>query len=391
MSQPAAALGDFAAHGGTIAIGSPNVLIGGRPAARQGDSVACPLHGMGVISQGSATVLINGMPAARLLDLTGCLVAGLAAMSVPSVLGPPPDGAPPIEWAGSFAPEKNGKFHEQNDKERGGVSVLHAEGHITDADKDGTRDTMSGAAELLRMRNEGALSPPSIDFPLFGKMEVYGTHSEDIAYANAQASANVTHYGGSASGSIEGGLSKSSGSLAISPVGDNGKNPLLSVGQEVNLMHAKAEGDALLGSDATRVGVGGGYSYGAEALSTETTYIGTTPTGPAIKNFNVQGIFKKSVSWAHTPEVGGGGWLYYDKSKQRLFARIKGKVAAWLGVGGELEISAGVKFHDDPPPAPAPTPAVAAKPSFSYLNTPGFGMEGVPGTILLGNPTVLIG
>nr|GFB25952.1 hypothetical protein [Tanacetum cinerariifolium] len=149
-AQPAAALGDVAAHGGAIVIGSPNVFIGGRPAARQGDSVACPFHGMGVVSRGSATVFINGTPAARLLDTTGCLVAGLVAISIPSVLGPAPAaapaapapaGAPPIEWAGSFAPEKNGKFYEQNDKEPGGVSALHAEGHVTDADKDGTYDT----------------------------------------------------------------------------------------------------------------------------------------------------------------------------------------------------------------------------------------------------------
>jgi len=406
MSQPAAAQGDAAAHAGIIAIGSTNVLIGGRPAARQGDSVTCPFHGMGVISKGSGSVFINGMPAARLLDMTGCLVAGLAAISVPAVLGPPPTAAPvaapaqdaaePIDWAGSFARGKNGKTHEQNDKERGGLSVLHAEAHITDADKDGTRDNISGAAELLRMRNKGALSPPSIDFPLFGKMEVYGTHSEDIVYANAQAAANVTHYGGSASGTAEAGLSKSSASLAISPVGDNGLNPLISVGQEVNLMHAKAEADVLVGSDATRVGLGGGYSYGAEALSTETTYIATTPTSPYINDLNFQGVYKKNVAWAHTPEVGGGAWLYYDKSKQRLFARIKGKVAAWLSIGGELELSAGVKFHDDPPPPAtpppaAPAPAPAADFSSYYLNTPGFGMTGVPGSIMVGNPTVLIG
>ncbi|RZK22725.1 MAG: hypothetical protein EOO56_07510 [Hymenobacter sp.] len=387
MSKPAAALGDIAAHGGVIVLGSFNVFIGGRPAARQGDSITCPLHGTGVISQGSASVFINGMPAARLGDITGCMMMGLAAISVPAVLGPPPVAASPIEWAGSFAPKKNGKFHEQNDQERGGTSALHAETHITDTDKDGTRDNVSVAAELLRMRNNGVLSPPSVDIPFFGKMEVYGTHSEDIVYGSAQASANVTHFGGSASGMAEAGLSKSSSSISISPVGDKGKNPFVSIGQEVNLMHAKGEADLLVGSDSNRVGLGGGYTYGAEALSTETTYIGTLPAG---STYNAQAIFKKSFSWGATPEVGGGGWLYYDKSKQRLFARIKGKVAAFFKVGGELEISMGVRFHDDPPPAPA-APAKPAKPAFSYLNTPGFGPSGIPGTIMLGNFRVMIG
>ena len=45
--------------------GAPNVLIGGLPAARLGDSC-----GVDAIVKGSATVLIGGMPAARIGDLT---------------------------------------------------------------------------------------------------------------------------------------------------------------------------------------------------------------------------------------------------------------------------------------------------------------------------------
>jgi uncharacterized Zn-binding protein involved in type VI secretion len=56
--------------------GAPNVLIGGKPAARVSDmSVPCMLPscipgGPGVIMKGSATVYIGGMPAARVLDKT---------------------------------------------------------------------------------------------------------------------------------------------------------------------------------------------------------------------------------------------------------------------------------------------------------------------------------
>jgi uncharacterized Zn-binding protein involved in type VI secretion len=124
MSKPAAAFGDIAAHGGTVVIGSMNVLIGGRPAARKGDPVACALHGMGTVTQGSSTVFINGMPAARLGDMTGCMIPGLAAISVPAVLGPPSVPAsleaPPIQGARTLAHGKDGKFHEENDKAKGG-------------------------------------------------------------------------------------------------------------------------------------------------------------------------------------------------------------------------------------------------------------------------------
>ena len=81
-SEPAARVGDPgqpALHAGSaITTGSPTVLIGGQPAARQGDATTCPQlcviqtlpptvvpHSDGVILNGSATVLINGRPAAK--------------------------------------------------------------------------------------------------------------------------------------------------------------------------------------------------------------------------------------------------------------------------------------------------------------------------------------
>ncbi|MEM9666295.1 MAG: PAAR domain-containing protein, partial [Bacteroidota bacterium] len=62
------------AHGGTIVVGFPTVLIGGQPAARVGDMHVCPMvtpapapvpHvGGPVVSPGAPTVLIGGVPAA---------------------------------------------------------------------------------------------------------------------------------------------------------------------------------------------------------------------------------------------------------------------------------------------------------------------------------------
>ena len=79
---PAARLGDQTAHGGTIVVGFPTVLIGGQPAARVGDMHACPMmtpgvppipHVGGPVSgPGSPTVLIGGVPAARVGDMCVC-------------------------------------------------------------------------------------------------------------------------------------------------------------------------------------------------------------------------------------------------------------------------------------------------------------------------------
>lgn len=75
---PAARLGDVTAHGGSIVVGLPTVLIGGLPAARVGDMHVCPQvtalvpHVGGPINMGSATVLIGSMPAARMGDMCVC-------------------------------------------------------------------------------------------------------------------------------------------------------------------------------------------------------------------------------------------------------------------------------------------------------------------------------
>ena len=69
--------------GQSVMVGAINVLIGGMPAARVGDICICVLPAGPVpcapIVKGSATVLIGGMPAARVGDTTahgGSIVVG---------------------------------------------------------------------------------------------------------------------------------------------------------------------------------------------------------------------------------------------------------------------------------------------------------------------------
>ena len=74
MGKPAARVGDATAHVSPLSPGPgcPTVLIGGRPAWRAGsDTHVCPLmdgpkpHVGGTIAVGSATVFVGGLPAAR--------------------------------------------------------------------------------------------------------------------------------------------------------------------------------------------------------------------------------------------------------------------------------------------------------------------------------------
>lgn len=63
--------------------GCPTVLIGGMPAARLGDMCTC-VGPPDVIVMGSTTVLIGGMPAARMGDMTAH--GGSIVLGVPTVL-----------------------------------------------------------------------------------------------------------------------------------------------------------------------------------------------------------------------------------------------------------------------------------------------------------------
>lgn len=78
MGQPAARVGDLTSHGTPLlpGPGCPTVLIGGMPAWRAtADTHVCPLvdvlkpHVGGVVAVGSVTVMIGGLPAARQGDL----------------------------------------------------------------------------------------------------------------------------------------------------------------------------------------------------------------------------------------------------------------------------------------------------------------------------------
>lgn len=79
MGKPAARLGDTTAHGGTITLGNPTLMVGKMPASTLGDMHVCPMctgpvpHVGGPITLGSMGVLLGKKPAARVSDLSVCV------------------------------------------------------------------------------------------------------------------------------------------------------------------------------------------------------------------------------------------------------------------------------------------------------------------------------
>ena len=69
--------------GGPIVAGAPTVLIGSLPAARVGDMLVC-VGPPDSIVKGSSTVIICGMPAARMGDTTAH--GGSIVLGIPTVL-----------------------------------------------------------------------------------------------------------------------------------------------------------------------------------------------------------------------------------------------------------------------------------------------------------------
>ena len=72
-----------------LATGSPDVIVNGQPAGRVGDSYpahSCPAHPphSGVIAAGSSTVFINNRAAGRISDPVSC--GGSVAVGSPNVI-----------------------------------------------------------------------------------------------------------------------------------------------------------------------------------------------------------------------------------------------------------------------------------------------------------------
>lgn len=72
MNRPLIRVDDPTSHGGKVVEGSENMIIDGKPVARVGDKVSCPIHGDTTIDSGSPTYIVDGKPTARDGDKTAC-------------------------------------------------------------------------------------------------------------------------------------------------------------------------------------------------------------------------------------------------------------------------------------------------------------------------------
>lgn len=359
---PAARVGDQTQHGGVITgPGATTVLIGFRPAAREGDYHVCPMsdpgpkpHVGGPIVGHSATVEIEMAMAARKFDKAACNSVGVSGAGVPPVVG---SGVPPVKKSWVFAPglDPGGLRLKpmDPDRERSWLQVLPLDVAVSDTDQDGTYDTQDGTVSVLRRNNGGDVN--LVDGGALGGLEVGMQDHSDWFYAREHLEAHgdsVGVPGGGGSAQVEAGVNTRSNRRWVGPADDHGANPYLA--HELTVTAGMVEtphGGFLLGDDGDRVGLGAdlelwtGPAFGggtiAEIMSKSTV---TTPT---VGGANAQWNLTLGGGVSPTPGAGLGAYLYYDKSDGRVY--FKWYLAGDFAGKGDIifEWSAGRAFQSE--------------------------------------------
>ncbi|MCT2416979.1 PAAR domain-containing protein [Pantoea sp. 22096] len=315
MGQPAArAIIDISAHTGPIQSGSPDVIIGGFPAARKGDTLSCSEHGNGLIVGGSGTVFVNGIPVARKGDKTHCNDGG----ELPSSGSKP---AAPHYWGGSLAKKagEDGMLHDEIYDAR----VLGAYASLEDKNLNGDFDTASAGFALSDITLGNLKSQDLLRGEMRTKVAVanatgslYGG-GNDIYGLNTNATATGIQYGGSAAAGKEGTLYGGvSGDVTIGTA------------------EAKAVGEIYSGNK-------GRYGFtlegGAEAKGVK---------GEVSGSIDILGIVSgEAKADASLGSVGlsGGGSLFWETTDSSANLRVAGGVAALIGLKGDASLKVAFK------------------------------------------------
>lgn len=315
MGMPAArASVDKAAHDGPIQCGSPDVIIGGFPAARKGDEFSCKQHGGGIIVSGSGSVFVNGMALARQGDKTQCHAGGASA---PAKCKP----APPQYWGGSLAKKAgdDGMLHGEHYDAR----ILGAYASLKDSTNDGSYDTVSTGFSLENL----TLANMKSDALLKGELR------NKIADANATGSL----YTG------DSGIYGSNGKAAAAGMqyGATG-----SIGTE-NTLYAIATGDVTLGTaDAKAVaevytGNKGRYGFSVEG-GAGAAAVKESVTGK-VSLYGI--VVADAKGGVHLGAVGAAGGLtaYADETDYSATVKLSGRLAFILGITGEINVKIALK------------------------------------------------
>ncbi|BCG07607.1 PAAR domain-containing protein [Buttiauxella agrestis] len=312
MARPAARQSlDKAAHSGPINTGSHNVTIGGLPAARQGDTFICLLHGPGNIVAGSKSVTINGVPAARMGDITRCKVESL----------------PPVK----------GKK----------TSISHFLTPVKNANQDGTVKTQK---------------PDNIALRIFSIYSTQSDESDNNSFDQVKTGISITdfqikdHIGdfdinlGGSVGKLEGtaGLNDKEGEYGAGAKGRAtgiSGNAGVSSGKEnsgdyagaksegsVGFGDAKIEGNVIYKPEDEKYGFG--FDIGAEAAVAHGELEGSYEN----KYFAIKATLGGS---AGSVGAGGGFSISYDSDDRVLEVRITGELALLLGLKSDLAVRGG--------------------------------------------------
>ncbi|WP_110877752.1 PAAR domain-containing protein [Franconibacter helveticus] len=315
MGQPAArARVDTSAHTGPIQSGSPDVIIGGFPAARKNDPLSCSQHGQGVIVGGSTTVFVNGLPLARMGDKTLCNSSGAPA-------APQAKAAPPQYWSATLAKKagEDGAMHGDNYDAR----VLGAYASIEDKDATGKPESVSAGFALEDITVGNMKSQDMVKGELRTKIAVANAgvsmivENPDYATMNASATATGMQYGASAEAGKEG--------MLYGGVGGD---------FTVGTAEAKVVSEVYKGNKG-RYGFSG--EVGAEAAGIK---------GEVSGKSNILGIISSEGKVSGT--VGGvgastGGAIIVDKTDYSLTVKASGKLAFVLGIGADVNIKVALK------------------------------------------------
>ncbi|EDS9293268.1 hypothetical protein GRK70_004594, partial [Salmonella enterica] len=310
---------DTAGHDGPITSGSSNVLTGGFPAARMGDTFVCKEHGPGVISEGSKTVTINGMPAARKGDKVVC-----GKKSLPPTQGPK---APEYHYVTLVKnTNKDGSVKNPNGSDEVKLFIAHASSKLSDEDGDGQYDTSDVKAEIADFQLNHPIGDSGANLNLgvaVGKAEMTAAiiANEDVHSSSVDAKAE----------GVSGNISLSSGKTAA---GDS-----VEASAEGTAGLAEAKGNYSITHDINEAEVGAAFELGAEAAVAKGQLSGAIDS----KYFKLKG----SVDGTVGASIGLGGGAWVDLDNIMVKAKLSGRLAFILGLGGDVEIQFG-PFTDVP-------------------------------------------
>lgn len=315
MGKPAArARIDTSAHTGPIQSGSPNVIIGGFPAARKGDPLSCSQHGQGSIVSGSTTVFVNGLPLAREGDKTLCNTSGIPAATTTKP-------APPQYWGGTVAKQagEDGAMHGDVYDAR----ILGTYASLEDKSGFGKPDTASAGFALEDITVGNMKSQDLVKGEVRNKLAVANASGTfvldraDYGVININAAATGMQYGAS------GGL---------------GKEGVLygGVGGDVTVGTAEAKAVSEM-YDGNKGRYGFNVELGAEAAAIK---------GEASAKVDLFGVIvadgKLGGSAGSAGAAAGvGAWI--DSTDYSLNLKAAGEVAVALGIKADANIKVALK------------------------------------------------